>query len=306
MFHYIDKPASSNIASATTAEEWNRRVDGFNVAEFARQVKASGAGHVIFTLGQNTGHYCSPNSVYDGIVGASSSLLSRRDLVAELAEALSPEVPLIAYLPSHPPANNASAGRALGCLPSWDAGAWGLQKTWADDESVDERLVVMQRNWEAVIAHWGERWGKNVAGWWIDGCYYSERLYRSAEEPNFSSFARALRAGNSDRLLAFNSGTGKPFERLAPEQDYTAGEFASRLPVSDKLTPLGASVEGMQTHLLGFLGDYWGAGEPRFSDALVASYTHYLTERGAVVTWDVPIAENGVIAGTFLRQLAAI
>lgn len=306
MFHYIDKPASSNTASSTTAEEWNRRINGFDVAGFARQVKASKAGHVIFTLGQNTGHYCSPNSVYDEIVGDSPSLLSRRDLIAEIAEALSPDVPLIAYLPSHPPANNASAVRALGCLPPWDASAWGLQKTWADDESADERLVVMQRNWQAVIAHWGERWGKSVAGWWIDGCYFSERLYRSVEEPNFSSFARALRAGNPDRLLAFNAGTGTPFARLAPEQDYTAGEFANRLPVPDKWTSIGASVEGMQTHLLGFLGNYWGAGEPRFPDLLMASYTNYLTARGAVLTWDVPIMENGVIAEAFIHQLASI
>ncbi|EIQ01580.1 hypothetical protein OpiT1DRAFT_00152 [Opitutaceae bacterium TAV1] len=309
MFHYIDKPASSNVISTTSSVEWNRRVDSFGVGRFARRVRETGASWILFTLGQNTGHYCSPNAAYDEITGlrGNASRLSRRDLVAEIADALAPDgIKLIAYLPSHAPANHPEAVRALRCMPPWDAGKWGLKRFWPDSKIADERLTGMQRNWETVTAHWGERWGDAVAGWWIDGCYFADRMYRGADEPNFSSFARALRAGNPDRILAFNSGTATPFERLAVDQDYTAGEFSNRLPADDKWTPLFSTTDGMQTHLLGFLGNHWGAGEPRFPDAFVTGYTRYLTQRGVALTWDIPIAPDGDIPSAFLRQIETI
>jgi hypothetical protein len=319
MFHYIDKPASSNAPSATTPAEWNRRVDSFDVPRFARRVRETGASWIIFTLGQNTGHYCSPNAAYDEITGltGNASRLSRRDLVAEIATALAPGIKLIAYLPSHAPANHPEAIRALRCTPPWDASKWGLncqdrqdrqKKCWPDSETADERLTEMQRNWEAVTAHWGERWGEAVAGWWIDGCYFAARMYPKNEHAGdgadgFAPFARALRAGNPGRILAFNSGTASPFERLAADQDYTAGEFSNRLPVDDKWTRLDATTDGMQTHLLGFLGNYWGAGEPRFPQNLVTGYTRYLTQRGVALTWDIPVAPDGDIPAAFLRQI---
>jgi hypothetical protein len=302
MFHYIDKPASSNEPSTTTAADWNRRIDGFDVANFSRRVRESGAAYVIFTLGQNTGHFCSPNSVYDDIVGVRPSLLSRRDLVAEIATALAPDVRLIAYLPSHAPANHAEAIRAFKLMPSWDAGAWGLKRDWTEADCADERLTFFQRRWESVVAHWGERWGSLVSGWWIDGCYFAKHMYDATEGPNFASFAQALRAGNADRILAFNSGTVRPFERLSLEQDYTAGEFSDRLPVPNKWAGLESKTDGMQTHLLGYLGSWWGEGSPRLSDALAAGYTREVVSRGAAITWDVPLAADGSIAEPFLRQ----
>ena len=54
-------------------------------------VKASeaGAGFVMFTLGQNSGYYCSPNAVFDSIVGTSpGDLCSKRDLPMDLIKSL--------------------------------------------------------------------------------------------------------------------------------------------------------------------------------------------------------------------------
>jgi hypothetical protein len=306
MFHYLDKPASSNVESPTSSEDWNRRVDAFDVASFTRQVNNSGAGYVIFTLGQNTGHFCAPNSVYDDLVGVKPSLLSKRDLIAEIAASLAPEVKLIAYLPSHAPANHREAISALRLQPSWDGSAWGLKRFWPDAENADDRLSEFQTHGEAIIAHWGQMWGDKVHGWWIDGCYFADRMYRSEDGPNFASFAWALRAGNQKRILAFNSGTAKPLERLAAEQDYTAGEFSNKFPAHDVWTKLEAETDGMQTQLLSFLGEYWGRGEPRFPDGLVSSYTQYLNQRGIAMTWDVPFSETGIIPESFLRQLEGI
>ena len=306
MFHYIDKPASSNVASPTTPEEWNRRVDAFDVLRFARAVKESRAGYVIFTLGQNTGHFCSPNAVYDEITGIRPSKLSRRDLIAEIAEALLPEVRLIAYLPSHAPANEARAVERFRLAPPWDGSAWGLPSNPDGATLADEKLSEFQCLWESVVAEWGTRWGKLVAGWWIDGCYFSEKMYGGEKEPNGGSFARALRSGNPDRILAFNMGTAKPFERVTAEQDYTAGEVSNKFPVPNKWEPLGREINGMQTHVLSYLGDWWGEGTPRFEAAWVNSYTRLINRAGGAITWDVPIGVDGTIASAFLEQLARL
>lgn len=307
MFHYIDGMASSSANTVTTPTEWNRRVDSFNVPRFARKVRASGASYVIFTLGQNTGHYCSPNPVYDELTGLQPSRLSHRDLVAEIATALAPDVKLITYLPSHAPALQQEAIHALRFLPPWDASACGITKFWPDSSNVDERLTTFQRNWESVVAHWGTRWGHMVAGWWIDGCYFVDRIYKQnpgttsdSSFPGELSFAAALRTGNSDRVLAFNSGTNHPFERVLADQDYTAGEFSEPSSITS-LPP--AVINGLQTHLLSYLAEWWGKGEPRFSDQFVQSYTHQVTQNGAAMTWDIPITKDGDIPDAFLRQL---
>ncbi|XHR30595.1 MAG: hypothetical protein ACFUZC_08530 [Chthoniobacteraceae bacterium] len=305
MFHYIDKPASSNVASLTTPEEWNRRVDSFDVPRFVRAVKETRAGYVIFTIGQNTGHFCSPNAVYDGITGIRPSKLSWRDLIAEVAEALLPEVRLIAYLPSFAPASDAVAVERFRLVPPWDCSASGLPPNPDGVALADEKLSEFQRKWEAVVAEWGARWGKRVAGWWIDGCYFSEKMY-GGEEPNGDSFARALRSGNPDRILAFNTGTATPFKRVTGEQDYTAGEVSNKFPVPNKWEPLSSEIDGMQTHILSYLGDWWGEGEPRFEAIWIKSYTRLVNRVGGAMTWDVPIGADGAIPSVFLDQLAQL
>ncbi len=306
MFHYLDKPASSNNASSTSAEEWNRRVDSFDVPAFAQSVKTSEAGYVIFTLGQNTGHFCAPNETYDAILGSSTSKLSQRDLIGEIAEALQPEVKLIAYLPCHAPANDAGAVRAFGLNPPWDGNKWGLPANASKILPADERLSAFQRHWEAVITEWGQSWGSSVHGWWIDGCYYHQRMYQHAEGPNWDSFAAALLAGNPARALAFNSGTATPFEKLTDWQNYTAGECSNRLPVANLWEPLTESMDSMQLHVLSYLGQWWGQGKPRFSREFLSAYTKMMNDCGGAITWDVPLDAKGHIDDACQRALESL
>jgi len=74
----------------TTAEEWNRQVDEFEVTGLANQLESIGARYYFITLGQNSGHYCAPNATYDGLVGGDPSKCSERDLIGELHQVLSP------------------------------------------------------------------------------------------------------------------------------------------------------------------------------------------------------------------------
>lgn len=297
MFHYLEDVT-------TSADAWNQRVDAFDVPGFAAQLAGAGVPYVIFTLGQNSGHYCSPNAAYDAIVGRSPSKCSRRDLIGELAAALEKVgVRFLAYVPSGAPALDPVAVERL----QWK---WGYEKPWPyDGKPTGERLAAFQRHWEAVLREWSLRWGPLVSGWWLDGCYFSEAMYRHADSPNFTSFAAALRAGNPASILAFNSGTDatEVLRSLTPEQDYTAGEMSFQLRVHhDGYIPLEATTNGLQTHLMTFLASNWGQGEPRFPDSLVASYTKYLRDRGCTITWDCPVTAGGVIPAPCLRQISQI
>src|SRR5690349_254781 len=68
--------------------EWNRLVDGFDAEALAKQLQSAGAGYYQITIGQNSGYYLAPNSVYDRTTGITPSKCSRRDVVADLFDAL--------------------------------------------------------------------------------------------------------------------------------------------------------------------------------------------------------------------------
>ena len=161
-------------------------------------------------------------------------------------------------------------------------------------------------------------------GWWIDGCYFADRMYRSADPPNFRSFAEAMKAGNPKSIVAFNPGVKVPVVCYSEYEDYTAGEIADAFPVvmdshwnrPDKPAkywgmPMQRFVNGAQYHILTFMGCYWCGGKaPRFSDELAVGFTKHINSFGGVVSWDVPIGKagkkNGLIPEPFVRQLKSL
>lgn len=316
--HYLASPASSLDAVDLPAEDWSRQIDGFDVKGLADQLAAVGAGYFFITLGQNSGYFLSPNETYDSFVKRTPSRCSRRDLVADLVDALVPRgIRVMVYLPSHAPAMDRQAVEGLKCTPRWDASCWQLRPgSYLAAEGVDDRLSEFQRNWEAVIREWSLRWGGGVSGWWFDGCYLADRMYRHPDEPNFGSFAAAVKAGNPESLVAFNPGVKVPVVCYTECEDYTAGEVANAFPVvmdsqwgkPEKPKeywgkPMDRFVNGAQYHLLSFLGYYWGRGEPRFPDEMVAGYTRHVNSFGGVISWDVPTSREGIIPEAFVRQL---
>ena len=77
----------------------NRAVDGFDLERFVQDFRATGADWLIFTIGQNTSYYASPNAVLDRLAGPGHC--SKRDLVLEIAQRLHKiGKRFIAYLPS--------------------------------------------------------------------------------------------------------------------------------------------------------------------------------------------------------------
>src|SRR5271169_4679132 len=89
MNHYLADWQARVHSLTMSVEQWNKMVDGFDVETLARQLQSVGARYYQITIGQNSGYYLSPNATYDKIAGIQPSRCSRRDLVADLYEALS-------------------------------------------------------------------------------------------------------------------------------------------------------------------------------------------------------------------------
>ena len=291
--------ASGDTGAGLTSEDWNKRVNNFDVEGLARQLESVGAKYFFITIGQNSGHYCAPNATYDKYVGIQPSKCSARDLVGDLYDALNLKgIKLLAYLTSGAPSADTVAMEKLG----WEEGF----KDTGCTERTGKRLTEFQMKWEEIVREWSLRWGKKVAGWWIDGCYFADEMYRHSEPPNFQSFASALKAGNPDAIVAFNPGVKVPVISHTEFEDYTAGEISEGFPVNTSYftPPLSRWVNGAQYHILSYLSNEgWGSGQPRFPDEFVIGVTKHINSFGGVVTWDVPITDRGLIPQLFMDQL---
>ena len=153
-----------------------------------------------------------------------------------------------------------------------------------------------------VLKYFAE--GERVKGWWIDGCYYPDAMYNFPDEPNFKSFAAAIRAGNPQAVVAFNRGLEDPFLPQCPWEDYTAGEVGDWLPIPGQ--KVRERLQGKKLHVLSYLGQTWGQGQPRFPDELVAGYTKLILAQDGILTWDIPLEPNGAIPQAYRRQLQAL
>jgi hypothetical protein len=288
MTHYLSDWQAHTHNLEMTVDLWNKLIDSFDVEGMAKRLESVGAGHYQLSLGQNSGYYLSPNPVYDKITGIQPSKCSHRDLIADLYEPLHKrDIKLMAYLPSGAPGKDKTAVAAL----EWLNGPY--------------RNKNFQLKWEQIIAEWSRRWGKKVEGWWFDGCYYPNSMYRTPDTPNFTSFAAAARAGNPDSSLAFNPSVIYRLMSMTPSDDYTAGEI-DKPELMTMRRGVDGRTDGTQIHMLSFLGETWGMGAPRFTTDQVIAYTKKIRDVGGSVTWDVPVELDGTITQPFLDQLAAL
>ena len=288
MTHYLADWIAQTTHEPMGIERWNTLVDRFDVERIAEQVKSTGAGYYLISIGQNSGYYFAPNPVYDKLTGIAPSKLARRDLVADLYEAMHKRgIRLMVYLPSGAPGGDKAADAALG----WQNGPY--------------RNKEFQQKWEQVIREWSARWGKNVSGWWFDGCYWPNTMYRSEDAPNFASFAAAARAGNPDAALAFNPGVIHRLISITPYEDYIAGEIDDPEKITIRRAVDGKQ-DGAQLHVLTHLGEQWGKGAPRFTAAQAVEWSKKVVQQGGAITWDTPVDPAGRIAPEFVEQLTAI
>ncbi len=288
MNHYLADWKARELDIEMRVEKWNELIDGFDVEGLAKQLESVGASYYLITIGQNSGYYLSPNETYDRFVGIQPSKCTRRDLVADLYEALQKRrIKLMVYLPSGAPAGDRVAREAL----QWQRGPY--------------RNREFQLMWQEVVSEWSRRWGDKVAGWWFDGCYWPNSMYRHPDPPNFATFAAAARTGNPDSAVAFNPGVYNRLRSLTPCEDFLAGEINDPNAV-DLRRAVAGQHDGVQVHVLSYLGQRWGMGAPRFSTEDVVRWSRERTRNGGALTWDVPVQANGLMSPPFIDQLTAV
>lgn len=290
MLHYSAKMLASENhldPDAISLDTWNGLIDHFDCEGLARQLSDVGAGYLIITIRHTDGFFLAPNAMYEHYTGQTPGICSNRDLVTDLYRALDKYgIKLITYVSSHFDFSPEEA------------------KAFAFDRD-DPRKAEGYLRWQEVIREFSMRWGDKVSGWWIDGCYRPNTLFRHPDIPNFASMAAATRAGNPNSIVAFNPGVFPRIMSITPYEDYTAGEINDPAGISYRHT-FDETIDGRQIHILSYLGRTWGQGDPRFTEEQIIKYSMDINKVGGAVTWDVPPMRNGTISEDFMKQLVKL
>ena len=328
MVHWLappfEKPDSEEPISPLPQKgeyKWNLNdaVNGFDLNRFMAEFDQTGAEWLIFTIGQNTGTYASPNFVIDSLVGPGHT--SQRDLIFEIARAVDQRKKrFIAYLPCEIRINKTLHK--------------GLE--WNSRPGTDQ--AKFQENYLEVVQEWSKRLGKYLDGWWFDGCYYDREPFLN-KYMKWEQWYQAARAGNKDAVVTFNDGSflagyTKP---VKPEHDYTSGESLvlvnSKIRITTKngdafFMPEQAFVEETKClyHALLPIDGYWmhnrrkfpdwanvpfdfdpskreGMPPPIYSNNELIKFVKDFTNVGGAVTLNVNITQEGYLCHETLTQL---
>ncbi len=287
MVHFL-KEVFVPVGGAT---EWNDAVNKFNVEKFAEQANEAGVGYVLFTLGQNSGYYCSPNSAFDAAVGVEpGELCSKRDLPMDLMKELNKyDIPLLLYLPSNPPVNNKLVS---------DKFNYPFKKDSATSQFNQPIL-------EDMIREWSLRYGKGVKGWWFDGLYSwnairSTRMDMSLKH-NISTHTLAAKAGNISSIVTYNSGFGQ-IKANTPYCDYTSGEKST----IDEFPNGRWAADGVQWFLFTYLGEKWGGKGQQFKTEKLAGMAKEIVKNGGVLCLEVVPEATGEILSHHFEQIKTV
>ena len=323
MFHY-------EVFKNHSPESYNQAIDSFNVVQFADAVKSTGAGYIIFAVGQHWGKYCAPNSAYEKLLGVESGIwTSRRDLIMEIGKELAArDIKLIIYMTARAPMRHYKIIAAMeDALPTIDGKPAGPNvnplshprkvKGFRRSENQPPPPAFL-KNWGDVCGEWSLRYGPLVSGWWFDGYKMEMKdAYEDLkkEKYNIDTWVAAVRSGNPRAELAFNAGAHPILSlctngKLCPHQTFTSGENHDFRQKTKKgfgkaLTPINfPAPEGVVWHLLLPVSKGWGSGDQsRFDLKTLTDRIGQINGEGGVVTLDVPIAANGTIPPEVLRIL---
>jgi hypothetical protein len=216
---YSADTRSQTVDKGYTSAQWNAAVNSFDVPSFATQVQATGAKNILLMLGQNTGFYCSPNSVYENYAGvAPGTRCSVRDLPMEIADALAPMgIGMYLYLPEDVGWGDTKAASNFG-LTSLAVANWVVDSTFTP-------------KWNAVLKTWADRYGTKVKGWFFDG--YEIRW--GVTQAMAQTYRTTCLTANPCGVVLFNGGSITAIsdtQRGETKIDTTTGLPAKGLPTS--------------------------------------------------------------------------
>ena len=279
--HYLytvqNQPEMLNSLGKQTS--WDQCVNEFDVEKFADRMQEAGAGYVMFTMMQQTRFLVAPNETFDRLTGYKpGEACSTRDLVEDLYQALRKRnIDLMLYW----------TGDAASVDPQ---AAAGLKVQFP----VTEEFI---QNWADVAAEYGHRYKDKVRGYWVDGCYTGI----GHNSRTLKILADGLRAGNPDRIIAFNPGVEPYVGSHSEWEDYTCGEMDAFADL-----PTSRFVDGKQWHILSYLGSWWGAPGVALTRQQLADYVFTVNELGGVVTIDVMLYRDGDLDRSQLEVLRTL
>jgi hypothetical protein len=273
-----------------SGQDFQKTVNAFDPVVFAEDCREAGVGYVIWTVGQNSGYFCTPNAAYDKFAGRTAGqTCSARDLPSDLAAALgSHGIKLLLYAPGDLPAEDTQAAKGMGAaefIVNFNGKNWAFNDT-------------LVSHWAEVLQEWSDRYGHRISGWWLDGCYRESGF----TDTQAAVLNQALKHGNPNSIVAFN--TGLNYDIVSDSEDFWAGEsneFFDGMCLS-RLT------SGVQWHELSYLGSGWGSGSPRCSGPQLIDYlNNSVTACGGVLTIDVPLSGSRIAPEHLdvLRQVKA-
>ncbi len=282
-------------------QDLNRAVDAFQLERFLNQVEESGAAFLMFTIGQNTSYYASPNATLDRLAGSGHA--SRRDLVMEIAAGL-----------------HKRGKRFIAYLPAEIKEPEVLHKPFAWNPSDQSEF---ERRYTAFVREYSVRFGNQLDAWWFDGCYTWPDFHN--DKRHWQWWIDAARAGNPDAPVAFNDGCFYIGKRTPPTplQDYLSGEcwgfrdgkilLGHEQGKVESFLPASRFVEGteVQFHVLTPIdcGGEWAhekAGPmlpPRYSDKELFPVVRHVLQAQGTVTLNAGICQEGHIGQQTLAQL---
>ncbi len=304
MAHYLVTPRGDSPEEKTA--DLNRIINGFDLDGFMAQFLATGADWFIFTIGQNTGYYNSPNEVLDARLPGHTP---RRDLVLEMGRRLHEAGKrFILYLPVETTTPPAEVREAF---------AWNP----ADQTEFFRRYL-------AFIRVYSLRMGALCDGWWFDGWYPS--VTRGKWDP--APWCEAARAGNPHSAVAISNaafciGTLPP---VTPLQDYHGGEVHlledGRIRLDflsgdvyttpdGKLRKRGQEprfympdsqfIDGVQWHALVPVDSTFNPAVPtmHYSDGMLFKFVKDCKAVRGGVTLNLPIDQRGHFPGESIAQM---
>jgi hypothetical protein len=325
-FHYL--PGVNNIPAAlnsttgyadsaqmnysTGRSIWAQTVQNFDATGFASDVAETGAGYVIFAIGQTGGYYCAPSTNYETATGTwRGEFTSQRDLIAAIADALAlKSIKTMVYIASDGPA-------AAGPVKRLDtSGNYVGEHNPAvylnlKNQPTPAKDAYFRQVFYNMITQWSNDWGTKVSGWWFDGMITSSGWLdpnNVSTAYNATTLLNAARSGNPNAVVALNPG---PDDYSIPNvgQDYTAGETGYDATSNSRFWSFPSAHykdNGYQWHFLSYLGSFWGKTDVRYDTNYLIDYNRYVNGPQAVVTYDMGITAGGRLYRGQVDQMIAI
>jgi hypothetical protein len=285
-FHYL----RGNIKGQDS--DWNTTVESFNTQKFADSVAATGAKWVLFTLGQNSGYYCSPNRTLDSISGYKpGERNSIRDLPLDIMNALAPKgIRTMLYLPSSVPNGDSKIATAFGLSQKEPGGS---------NYMITPQFML---KWAMVIREWSMRYGTKLSGWWFDGYYRRVGFTDSLGV----IYRDAVKSGNAKSLISLCGGIrdSEELRGISRWSDYLSGEQndGTWIPKSRWYTG-NDGIGPVQWHsFCQFTPGWWQEGN-RYTDDEYVTYANAVYKNGGGISWNCFVYADGTMSPAVLAQL---